>query len=108
MSRTMRAVICDGFDGPGALRVGEMPESALSAGKVLVDIHAASVSFMDCLLVSGKYQMKPATPFVPGTDGAGIVKAGRGRDALQAGRPCGVQRLDRRLRRDHASRSKPG
>ncbi len=77
MSRSMRAVICDGFDGPGALRVGEMPESALSAGKVRVDIHAASVSFMDCVLVSGKYQMKPATPFVPGTDGAGIVKWAR-------------------------------
>ena len=75
MSRTMRAVICDGFNGPSALRVGEMPEPELPAGKVLVDIHAASVSFMDCLLVSGKYQMKPATPFVPGTDGAGIVRA---------------------------------
>ena len=75
MNRTMRAVICDGFDGPRALRVGEMPEPALSAGKVLIDLHAASVSFMDCLLVSGQYQMKPPTPFVPGTDGAGIVRA---------------------------------
>jgi NADPH2:quinone reductase len=75
MSRSMRAVICDGFDGPGALRVGELPEPELAAGKVRVDIHAASVSFMDCLLVSGRYQMKPATPFVPGTDGAGIVSA---------------------------------
>ncbi len=71
----MRAVICDGFDGPQALRVGEMPEPELSAGKVLIEVHAASISFMDCLLVSGKYQMKPATPFVPGTDGAGIVRA---------------------------------
>jgi NADPH2:quinone reductase len=75
MSRTMRAVICAGFDGPDALRVGEMPEPELAPGKALVEIHAASVSFMDCLMVSGKYQMKPATPFVPGTDGAGIVRA---------------------------------
>ena len=75
MSKTMRAVICDGFDGPRALRIGEMPEPELAAGKVLVDIHAASVSFMDCLLVSGRYQLKPPTPFVPGTDGAGIVRA---------------------------------
>ncbi|HUG21547.1 NADPH:quinone oxidoreductase family protein [Piscinibacter sp.] len=42
---------------------------------MLIDVHAASVSFMDCLMVSGKYQMKPATPFVPGTDAAGIVRA---------------------------------
>jgi NADPH2:quinone reductase len=75
MSRTMRAVICEGFGGPQALRIGEMPEPALPAGKVLVDIHAASVSFMDCLMVSGQYQLKPPTPFVPGTDGAGIVRA---------------------------------
>ncbi len=52
-----------------------MPEPSLQAGQVLIDVHAASVSFMDCLIVSGGYQMKPATPFVPGTDAAGIVNA---------------------------------
>ena len=67
----MRAVICDGFDGPRALRVGEMPEPGVQPGHLLIDVHAASVSFMDCLMVSGKYQMKPATPFVPGTDAGG-------------------------------------
>lgn len=71
----MRAVICESFDGPHALRVGQMPEPTLEAGQVQVDVHAAAVSFMDYLMVSGKYQMKPATPFVPGTDGAGIVRA---------------------------------
>jgi NADPH2:quinone reductase len=30
---------------------------------------------MDHLLVSGRYQMRPATPFVPGTEAAGIVIA---------------------------------
>jgi NADPH2:quinone reductase len=75
VSQAVRAVICDGFDGPLALRVGEMPEPSLQAGHVLIDVYAASVSFMDCLMVSGRYQMKPATPFVPGTDAAGIVKA---------------------------------
>jgi NADPH2:quinone reductase len=71
----MRAVICESFDGPHALRVGQMPEPAPEAGQVQVDVHAAAVSFMDCLMVSGKYQMRPATPFVPGTDAAGIVRA---------------------------------
>src|SRR6266550_6656993 len=34
-----------------------------------------SVSFMDHLMVSGLYQMRPPTPFVPGTEAAGIVVA---------------------------------
>lgn len=94
MSRTMRAAICDGFGGPGALRIGEMPVRELSAGKVLVDIHAASVSFMDCLLVSGKYQLKPTTPFVPGTDGAGIVRAvGAGGHSQRADEPAASEEL---------------
>ena len=64
----MRAVICDGFDGP---RIGEMPEPGVQPGHLLIDVHAASVSVMDCLMVSGKYQMKPASPFVPGTNAEG-------------------------------------
>jgi len=42
----MRAVICNAFDGPSVLRVGEMPEAELAPGKVRVEIHAASVSFI--------------------------------------------------------------
>ncbi|MGY4358160.1 NADPH2:quinone reductase [Bradyrhizobium sp. i1.7.7] len=33
------------------------------------------MSFMDQLLVSGLYQMRPATPFVPGTEASGVVVA---------------------------------
>ena len=71
----MRAVICSGFTGPQDLRVGEIAEPAPAADEILIDVHAASISFMDCLLVSGGYQMRPPTPFVPGTEGAGIVLA---------------------------------
>ncbi len=44
-------------------------------GEVLIDVHAAALSFMDTLMVSGRYQVKPALPFVPGTDAAGHVLA---------------------------------
>jgi NADPH2:quinone reductase len=71
----MRAVVCDGFTGIEALRLGEMERPQVGAGQILVDVHAASVSFMDCLMVAGKYQLKPPTPFVPGTDAAGVVTA---------------------------------
>jgi NADPH2:quinone reductase len=71
----MRAVLCRGFSGPDLLEVGEAPEPVAAADEILVDVHAASVTYMDRLLVSGGYQMRPPTPFVPGTEAAGIVAA---------------------------------
>lgn len=71
----MKAVLCNSFTGPGDLRVGEIDEPKPAGDEILVDVHAASVSFMDQLLVSGLYQMRPPTPFVPGTEAAGVVVA---------------------------------
>lgn len=71
----MRAVICRSFDGPSALVFGDLPDPVPGPSDVLVDVHAASVSYMDYLMVSGQYQMRPQTPFSPGTDAAGIVRA---------------------------------
>src|SRR6185369_15020062 len=61
--------------GPEDLRIGEIEAPTPASDEVLIDVHAASVSFMDQLLVSGLYQMRPPTPFVPGTEAAGIVIA---------------------------------
>ena len=71
----MRAVICRGFDGIDALELGELPEPVPGPGQVLVDVHVAALSFMDTLIVTGRYQMKPDLPFVPGSDAAGVVLA---------------------------------
>jgi NADPH:quinone reductase len=71
----MKAVLCDAFTGPEDLRIGELEEPKPAGDEILIDVHAASVSFMDHLLVSGRYQMRPSTPFVPGTEAAGIVIA---------------------------------
>ena len=71
----MKAVVCRAFDGPDALVFGELPDPRPGPGEVLVDVHAAAVTFMDVLMVSGKYQMRPSLPFAPGNDAAGIVSA---------------------------------
>ena len=70
----MRAVLCDSFTGAEDLRIGEFEEPVPAGDEILIDVHAASVSFMDHLLISGRYQMRPPTPFVPGTEAAGIVR----------------------------------
>ncbi|QOZ44261.1 NADPH:quinone oxidoreductase family protein [Bradyrhizobium sp. CCBAU 53340] len=71
----MRAVLCSSFTGPQGLRLGEIAEPRPADDEILIDVHAASVSFMDQLLVSGLYQMRPPLPFVPGTEASGTVVA---------------------------------
>jgi ribosomal protein L11 methylase PrmA len=61
----MRAVLCDRFEGIGALRMGETAEPIPAADEILIDVHAASVSYMDYLMASGGYQMRP-TPLCAG------------------------------------------
>jgi len=69
----MHAVVCRSFSGIEDLEFGEMPAPRPGAGEILVAVHAAAVNFMDCLMVAGKYQLRPQTPFVPGTDATGVV-----------------------------------
>ena len=69
----MRAVLCTAFEGIKALISGEAPEPRPKPDEVLIDVHAASVSYMDYLMTSGGYQMRPTLPYVPGTDAAGLV-----------------------------------
>jgi NADPH2:quinone reductase len=71
----MRAVLCSSFTGPKNLRLSEIAEPKPAGDEILIDVHAASVSFMDQLVVSGLYQMRPPTPFVPGTEASGVVAA---------------------------------
>ena len=74
----MRALVCSSFDGPAALTMGELPEPQPGPRDLLVDVHAASLTFMDCLMVSGQYQLRPPLPFAPGTEAAGVVLAAGG------------------------------
>jgi NADPH2:quinone reductase len=71
----MRAVLCNRFDGIKALSVGEAAEPRPEADEVLIDVHAACVSFADYLMICGGYQKRPALPYVPGMDAAGVVVA---------------------------------
>ena len=71
----VRAVLCNAFEGVKALSFTEAAEPHPAADEVLIDVHAASASYMDYLMTCGGYQMRPALPYVPGTDAAGVVVA---------------------------------
>jgi len=71
----MRAVVVREFGPPESIRVEEIAPPVPAAGEVLIDVHAAGVNFPDMLVMTGRYQILPPRPFVPGKECAGIVRA---------------------------------
>jgi NADPH2:quinone reductase len=77
----VRAVQIVELTGPdSALRVVDVPEPGPShtmtpGSGVLVDVHAAGVSFPELLQTRGEYQFKPELPFIPGSEVGGIVRS---------------------------------
>ena len=50
----------------------------MAADEVRIGVKASGVNFPDILMVEGKYQVKPALPFVPGLEAAGeVLEVGR-------------------------------
>jgi len=77
----MKAIQIVAETGPEqALALVELPDPepahALTPGEgVVVDVHAAGVSFPELLQTRGQYQLKPPLPFVPGSEVAGVVRS---------------------------------
>jgi NADPH:quinone reductase len=71
----MRRVVCPAIGPLDQLVVEEADSPEPRDGQVLVDVRAAGVNFVDALFVLGRYQIKPPTPFTPGSEVAGVVSA---------------------------------
>ncbi len=75
----MKALVCDSL-APDLAGVGlrEIAVPALGPEEVLVRNRAACLNFPDLLMTEGKYQHRPALPFVIGMESAGdVVEVGR-------------------------------
>lgn len=71
----MKAVVIRQFsEDPHTHQVEEVAEPAVGPNDVLIRVKAASINFPDLLVMSGKYQVLPDRPFIPGKDAAGIVE----------------------------------
>jgi NADPH2:quinone reductase len=87
----MKAVQIVEETGPdSALRVLDIeepePSHMLNPGAgVVIDVHAAGVSFPEVLQTRGQYQMKPPLPFVPGSEVAGVVRSAPADAQVKAG-----------------------
>lgn len=75
----MKAVLVREFGPPGVLRLEDAPAPSPQEGEVLVALKAVGVNPVESYVRSGKYPRLPELPYVPGTDGAGLIEAtGRG------------------------------
>ena len=71
----MRALMVEDFAPFETHGIRELPDPAPGPGEVIIDARAMGLNFPDVLMVEGKYQHKPARPFIPGFDAAGVVSA---------------------------------
>lgn len=70
----MRAVVCNEFGPPENLVIADLPSPRAGKGEVVIAVSACGVNYPDALIVQGKYQFKPALPFTPGAEAAGVVQ----------------------------------
>jgi NADPH2:quinone reductase len=76
----MRAIVVREFGGPEVLRIEQVPDPVPDAGRLLVEVAAAGVQFIETQTRTGRLQgVSPvapkALPWTPGREAAGVVVA---------------------------------
>jgi NADPH2:quinone reductase len=71
----MKAILCTRYGKPSELELADIPDPVARPGEAVVAVKAAGLNFFDILLIAGKYQVKPAFPFSPAAEFAGVVES---------------------------------
>jgi alcohol dehydrogenase, propanol-preferring len=89
MAKMMKAAMVNAFGKP--LQIEQVPVPTPGWGEVLIKVIATGVCHTDLHAADGDWPVKPALPFIPGHEGAGIVTAvGSGVTGLKEGDAVGV------------------
>jgi NADPH2:quinone reductase len=70
----MKAIRVHEFGGPEVLKLEAVPDLQPDKGQVAVEVRAIGVNPVEAYVRTGTYATKPALPYTPGADAAGIVK----------------------------------
>ncbi len=82
----MKALLSKDVGGPESLVFADIEAPIAGPGQLLVAVKACAVNYPDVLIIEDKYQFKPARPFAPGSEIAGVVEAlGAGVTGFQVG-----------------------
>jgi NADPH2:quinone reductase len=71
----MKAIRVHELGGPEVMRLEEVADPLPGSDQVLVRVAAAGVNPVDAYIRTGQHTVKPALPYTPGMDAAGIVEA---------------------------------
>jgi NADPH:quinone reductase len=71
----MKRMVIREWADPPEYRLEESAVPSPGAGELQVAVHTAGVNFGDSLINSGRYQVRPRLPFVPGSECSGVVTA---------------------------------
>ncbi len=71
----MKALYSTKVGGPEALEFLDVPDPVAGEGQLLVAVKACAINYPDVLIIEDRYQFKPARPFAPGAELAGVVEA---------------------------------
>lgn len=86
MEHVIKAIECTQTGSFENLAVSDVADPKPGPGEVVVAVEAAVVNYVDSLIVLGRYQIQPPTPFIPGVDIAGtIVATGEGCSQFEVG-----------------------
>ena len=87
--KTMKAAVVHEFGKP--LTIEEVPIPTPGLGEILIKVVATGVCHTDLHASDGDWPVKPAPPFIPGHEGAGVVVAlGPGVKGFKEGDAVGV------------------
>jgi NADPH2:quinone reductase len=81
----VKALVAQELSGPAGLVYTEVEDPIIGPDTVVVDVLAAGVCFPDLLLISGQYQLRLQTPFIPGAEVAGVLRSAPPGSGLVAG-----------------------
>jgi NADPH2:quinone reductase len=82
----MKAVRVQQFGPPEVMKIEEVDDPRPEQGEVIVRLSAAGINPVDTYIRAGLYAAKPALPYTPGMDGAGIIESvGEGVKGMSAG-----------------------
>ena len=82
----MKALRSHQVGGPETLTLDEVETQVPGPGQVRIQVKACAINYPDALMLKDMYQFKPARPFAPGGELAGVVEAlGEGVTQWQVG-----------------------
>lgn len=71
----MKAIEVSEFGNSNVLKYKELKDPVMKDDEIYVALKAAAVNPVETYVRQGTYAQLPSLPYIPGKDGAGIVKA---------------------------------